>query len=125
MFGLDDGRGLWLLRSDSTASARVVSELLDAGEQERLRAYSAALIKLAEGETSPEEVIGDLVIRTLQPSEVTRVNSEVVPRSGRSVRNGPDGGASNELSLGSKAVAVFAVAFLASSAISGYNPMFS
>lgn len=109
--GLHEDMGLWLLRSDSTASARVVSELIDAGQQEHLRAYSAALIKLAEGDASVEEVLGDLVLRTMQ-REASEVNSGGRRRSSRR--------GSTDMTLWWRAVVALAVTSLARSAISGY-----
>lgn len=118
-FRYHEDEGLWLLRSDPEASFSVVDALLKAGQPKLERAYSDALIKLAGGGASLEEVLGDLAIGTIQPGEASRVDREDMRRRAQS------GGGSTELSLGAKAVALCAVTFLASSAKSGYNPLFS
>ncbi|RSH81454.1 hypothetical protein EHS25_006811 [Saitozyma podzolica] len=113
MLGLNDETGLWLLPSDSDASARVVNQLVDAGHSEHLRAYSAALITLAEGDASVEEVFGNLVLRTIQPGVGTQVDTGARPRSSR--------GGSTDMAVWRRAVVLLAATSLASSAISGYN----
>jgi hypothetical protein len=110
--GLNERERLWLLRSDTEASLSVVHALVEAGQPERLSAYSEALIKLAGGETSPEEVLGDLVVRTMQLGEGSQVNSEAMRPSGRG---------STGMSRKGKVMLALAAAMLATSAINGYN----